>query len=65
MADHIVDISNPVELAAEIARLRGEITRLQSKVQQLDQLVHLDPLIGLPNRRGFMRHLDHLPKRPS
>ena len=60
MADHIVDISNPVELAAEIARLRGEITRLQSKVQQLDQLAHLDPLIGLPNRRGFMRHLETL-----
>ena len=60
MADHIVDISNPVELAAEIARLRGEITRLQSKVQQLDQLAHLDPLIGLPNRRGFMRHLEAL-----
>lgn len=60
MADHIVDISNPVELAAEIARLRGEITRLQSKVQQLDQLAHLDPLIGLPNRRGFMRQLETL-----
>lgn len=60
MADPIVDISNPVELAAEIARLRSEIARLESKVQQLDQLAHLDPLIGLPNRRGFMRQLEAL-----
>ena len=44
----------------EIARLRDEIARLQGKVQQLDQLAHLDPLICLPNRRGFMRQLDTL-----
>ena len=60
MPDPLGDISSPEELAAEIARLRSEIARLQSKVQQLDQLAHLDPLIGLPNRRGFMRHLEAL-----
>ena len=60
MAGPVVDISNPAELAAEIARLRNEIARLESKVQQLDQLAHLDPLIGLPNRRGFMRQLEAL-----
>ena len=54
------DISNTEELAAEIARLRERNRRLQSKVQQLDQLAHLDPLIGLPNRRGFMRQLEAL-----
>jgi diguanylate cyclase (GGDEF)-like protein len=60
MAEPVVDISNPVELAAEIARLRNEIARLETKVLQLDQLAHLDPLIGLPNRRGFMRQLEAL-----
>lgn len=60
MADQLADISSPEELAAEIARLRNEIARLESKVQQLDQLAHLDPLIGLPNRRGFMRRLEAL-----
>ena len=60
MPDPLGDISSPEELAAEIARLRSEIARLQSKVQQLDQLAHLDPLIGLPNRRGFMRQLEAL-----
>jgi diguanylate cyclase (GGDEF)-like protein len=60
MADPIADISSTEGLMSEIARLRDEIARLQSKVQQLDQLAHLDPLIGLPNRRGFMRQLDAL-----
>jgi diguanylate cyclase (GGDEF)-like protein len=60
MAEHVTEISNAEDLVSEIARLRGEIARLQSKVQHLDQLAHLDPLIGLPNRRGFMRQLDAL-----
>jgi diguanylate cyclase (GGDEF)-like protein len=60
MADPIADISNTEGLLREIARLRDEIARLEGKVQQLDQLAHLDPLIGLPNRRGFMRQLDAL-----
>ena len=60
MADPLADISSTEGLMSEIARLRDEIERLQSKVQHLDQLAHLDPLIGLPNRRGFMRRLDAL-----
>ncbi len=60
MADPLGDISSTEGLLSEIARLRDEIIKLQSKVQQLDQLAHLDPLIGLPNRRGFMRQLDAL-----
>jgi diguanylate cyclase (GGDEF)-like protein len=63
MTDQLTNISSAEELASEIARLRGEIARLQSKVQQLDQLAHLDPLIGLPNRRGFMRQLEALISR--
>jgi diguanylate cyclase (GGDEF)-like protein len=60
MADRLADISSTEGLMSEIARLRDEIARLQSKVQHLDQLAHLDPLIGLPNRRGFMRRLEAL-----
>ena len=60
MADQVPDISSADDLTAEIARLHGEIAMLQSKVEQLDQLAHLDPLIGLPNRRGFMRRLEAL-----
>jgi diguanylate cyclase (GGDEF)-like protein len=60
MADPLADISSTEGLMSEIARLRDEIAKLQSKVQQLDQLAHLDPLIGLPNRRGFMRQLEAL-----
>ena len=60
MADPLADISSTEGLMREIARLRDEIARLQGKVQQLDQLAHLDPLICLPNRRGFMRQLDAL-----
>jgi diguanylate cyclase (GGDEF)-like protein len=60
MADPLGDISSTEGLMCEIARLRDEIIKLESKVQQLDQLAHLDPLIRLPNRRGFMRQLEAL-----
>ena len=36
------------------------------KVEQLDQLAHQDLLIGLPNRRGFMRQLERADRpRPA
>src|SRR5688500_4399051 len=60
MSDPFADISSTEGLMSEVARLRNEIARLQSKVEQLDRLAHLDPLIGLPNRRGFMRQLEAL-----
>src|SRR5687768_11727280 len=63
MPNQVPDISSAEDLTAEIARLRGEIALLQSKVEQLDRLAHLDPLIGLPNRRGFMRRLEALIER--
>src|SRR5215211_4862285 len=63
MADQVTHLSSAEDLAAEIARLHSEIARLQSKVEQLDQLAHLDALIGLPNRRGFMRRLEDLISR--
>jgi len=45
-------------LLEEIGQLRGKIAHLQERVEQLDELAHQDPLINLPNRRGFMRALE-------
>ena len=50
---------------AEIARLRDQIARLEQRVRHLDGLAHLDPLLELPNRRGFMRELEALIARVS
>jgi diguanylate cyclase (GGDEF)-like protein len=60
MDEHVLDHSDSHALGAEIARLRDEVARLQARVDQLDQLAHQDVLIGLPNRRGFMRQLEQL-----
>jgi len=53
-------LSGSEEAATEIERLRGEVARLQQKIEQLDRLAHEDSLVALPNRRGFMRQLDRL-----
>jgi diguanylate cyclase (GGDEF)-like protein len=47
-------------LVEEIGRLRGQVSQLQARVEQLDELAHRDTLINLPNRRGFMRELERL-----
>ena len=60
MNEKLLDKSDSQALAAEVSRLREEVARLQGRIDQLDQLAHQDPLIGLPNRRGFMRQLDQL-----
>ena len=54
----LTDVPSNDDLLNEVVRLRGEITRLKEMVEQLDELAHQDSLIELPNRRGFMRHLD-------
>ena len=59
MDDSLLDQDSHA-LATELAHLRAEVARLQARVDQLDQLAHQDVLIGLPNRRGFMRQLDQL-----
>ena len=48
------------QLVEEIGRLRGQVSQLQARVEQLDDLAHRDTLINLPNRRGFMRELERL-----
>jgi PleD family two-component response regulator len=44
----------------ELERLRSEVARLQSLVEQLDGLAHRDPLVDLPNRRAFIATLQTL-----
>jgi len=58
MNDSVIDVTNRDTLLGEIKRLRSEIAQLQEKVALLDRLAHLDVLIDLPNRRGFMRQLE-------
>ncbi len=58
MPEPLVEISSAEDLVGEVARLREEIERLQGMVERLDNLAHLDALVELPNRRGFMRRLD-------
>jgi len=53
-------LSDSRDDSTEVERLRGEVARLQQKVDQLDRLAHEDSLVPLPNRRGFMRQLDRL-----
>ena len=60
MEEGLLDQGDSHALAAEVTRLREEVARLQGRIDQLDQLAHQDVLIGLPNRRGFMRQLDQL-----
>jgi diguanylate cyclase (GGDEF)-like protein len=50
---------------AEIERLREKIAGLEERVRLLDALAHQDPLLPVPNRRGFMRELESLIARVS
>lgn len=54
-----------VDAIAEIERLREKIAHLEERVRLLDELAHQDPLIPVPNRRGFMRELEALIARVS
>jgi len=52
--------ADPRSLLNEINRLRLKVNQLEARVRELDELAHLDPLVGLPNRRGLMRDLEKL-----
>ena len=54
-----------MDAATEIARLKAEIARLESRVEDLDRLAHHDSLVPLPNRRGFVRQLEQMIDRAS
>lgn len=58
MYDVALQRRDPAELLEEIARLRGEVTRLEAKVEELDRLAHRDALVPLANRRGMLRELE-------
>jgi len=58
MHDVALEQLDPAQLLEEITRLRGEIARLESKVDELDKLAHRDPLVPLFNRRGMLRELE-------
>jgi diguanylate cyclase (GGDEF)-like protein len=60
MTDNVSDVTDVDQLIREIGALRSKVAQLQERVEQLDLLAHQDPLIDLPNRRGFMRELDRL-----
>ncbi len=60
MSDQVTDVSDVDDLIAEISALRGKVAQLQERVEQLDLLAHEDSLVGLPNRRGFVRALERL-----
>jgi diguanylate cyclase (GGDEF)-like protein len=60
MSDNVTDVADVEQLISEISALRGRITQLQERVEQLDMLAHEDSLVELPNRRGFLRALERL-----
>lgn len=63
MSGDLTDDVDATRLMEEVDRLRGQVSQLQERIEQLDQLAHQDTLINLPNRRGFMRELDRLVDR--
>jgi diguanylate cyclase (GGDEF)-like protein len=50
--------ADPGALIAEISRLRGEMARLESRVEELDRLANMDTLVPVANRRGLTSQLD-------
>jgi diguanylate cyclase (GGDEF)-like protein len=58
MHDVALQQRDPADLLEEIRRLRGEIARLEGKVEELDRLAHRDALVPLANRRGMLRELE-------
>lgn len=65
MSDQMTDAADVERLTREIDALRGKVAKLKQRVEQLDQLAHEDSLVGLPNRRGFIRALERLIDRVS
>ena len=58
MHDVSLESADPSALLEEIGRLRGDVSRLQAKVEELELLAYRDPLVPLANRRGMLRDLE-------
>ena len=58
MMEQRVVTADPEALIAEISRLRGEVAKLESRVEELDRLANLDSLVPVANRRGLITQLD-------
>lgn len=58
--DRVVYSVDTDALMEEIARLRGDIARLESRCEELDRDAHFDVLVPVANRRGLVRQLDML-----
>lgn len=56
----VLRLASSDSLIEEIERLRAEVDRLEARVSELDELAHLDPLVLLPNRRGFLKDLEQI-----
>ena len=58
--DRVVYSVDTEALMEEIARLRGQVARLESRCEELDREAHRDALVPVANRRGLVRQLDML-----
>lgn len=58
--DRVVYSVDTEALMEEIARLRGQVARLESRCEELDREAHHDALVPVANRRGLVRQLDML-----
>ena len=50
-------LSDPMRLAAEVARLEAELAAMRSRIAELETHAERDPLTAVMNRRGFEREL--------
>ena len=56
--DDVVRDAGPEALMNEIRRLKAEVARLESRVEQLDRIACMDTLVPAANRRGLIKALD-------
>ena len=51
-------VEDGTESSAQVDALRAKVAALEERVQLLQELAYQDPLVPVPNRRGFMRELE-------